>query len=152
MPAPASADDERAILRNVDDLFIRTDRKDWAGVRPLFADGTIVVDMSSLAGGGPVDMTADLLVSGFTVGLHANKHSHHMTSNYHVVVTGDAAWVTAHGYAWNKLEGQSDLWETWGEYTIRMRRAAAGWKISGFRYDAKANRGDDAIRTHTPSS
>lgn len=143
------ADDQRAILRVVDDLFIYTDRKDWASARILFRDGPLDVDMSSLGGGGPVQMTADTLIAGFTVGLHPAKQSHHMTTNYHVAVTDDAAVVSAHGYAWNKLVGDSELWETWGVYTIRLQRMDGCWKISAFRYDATASRGDDRIRTHT---
>jgi|KBSMisStandDraft_5_1062788.scaffolds.fasta_scaffold848295_2 hypothetical protein len=144
-----AADDERAIARVIDDVFILTDRKDWATLRALFVDGPVAVDMSSLAGGGPVEMSADVLLAGFTVGLHANKLTHHMTTNLHVALTGDAAVVTLHGYAWNKLADRPDLWETWGTYTLRMRRQDSCWKIAGFRYDAKATRGDDGIRTHT---
>jgi len=140
---------ERAILRTVDDLFILTDRKDWAGVQALFVDGLIDVDMSSVAGGGGAAMTAEVLVDGFRVGLHANKRSHHMTSNYRVVVANNVATVSAHGYSWNALVGRKDLWETWGVYTIRLKEMNGCWKIAAFRYDAKANRGDDRIRAHT---
>jgi hypothetical protein len=140
-------DDERCILRVVDDLFILTDRKDWAGVEALFVGDLLDVDMSSLAGGGPTRISAGVLVDGFRVGLHANKRSHHMTTNYRVVVTGERATVSAHGYAWNALVGRSDLWETWGEYTIGLRRLEGRWKIAAFRYESKACRGDDAIRT-----
>jgi hypothetical protein len=144
-----TVDDERAVLRVVDDLFVLTDRKDWAGVRALFADGPVDVDMSSLAGDGPVAITADVLIAGFTVGLHANKRSHHMTTNARVTFVDDTALATAHGYAWNMLVGRADLWETWGAYTLKLKRQNDCWKIAAFRYDARANRGDDTIRTHT---
>jgi hypothetical protein len=121
-------------------------------VRALFADQPLEVDMSSLAGGGPMTMSADVLIAGFTVGLHANKRSHHMTTNHHVVVGDDHAVATAHGYAWNTLVDRPELWETWGDYTLGLRRQDCRWRITSFRYDAKASRGDDAIRTHTERS
>jgi hypothetical protein len=91
--------------------------------------------MNSLAGGGPVRLTADALIGGFRAGLHADKASHHM----------------AHGYAWDRVAsfpaGQ-DLWETWGTYRLTARRTSAGWRLDGFRYDSKHTRGNDAVRTH----
>src|SRR5690348_9570562 len=95
--------DETAVRRLADELFITTDLKDWAAARALFADGPIDVDMSSLAGGGPVRLTADQLIAGFRAGLHAGKISHHMTTNHRIEIAGDRADVHAHGYAWNHV-------------------------------------------------
>jgi len=140
--------DQLAIRQVADDLFIFTDRKDWPRARALFVDGPIDVDMSSLAGGSVARVTAVDLIAGFAAGLHARKESHHLVANYRVEIDGDSAELWAHGYAWNRLEGRADLWETWGTYRLSFRRTAAAWRIIGFRYLAKYNRGDDAIRTH----
>jgi hypothetical protein len=140
------------LRRLADELFIATDMKDWAAVRGLFVDGFIEVDMSSLAGGAAVQMTADQLVDGFRVGLHAGKVSHHLATNYRIRVAGDRAELWAHGYAWNRvpsLPAGSDLWETWGNYRLTYRRQAQGWHLDGFRYYSKLTRGNDAVRTHT---
>lgn len=139
------------IMRLADELFITTDQKDWAALRRLFAAGPIDVDMSSLAGGGPVRITAEQLVAGFESGLHAGKVSHHLASNYRVRVDGDRAELWAHGYAWNRvpeLPAGSDLWETWGNYRLTFRRTEAGWRLDGFHYFSKLTRGSDAVRTH----
>ena len=146
--------DEREIRSLVDQLFIQTDRKDWDATRALFVDGEIEVDMSSLAGGGPMRMTAAQLCAGFAQGLHAGKASHHMTTNYDISIGDDAATVGANGYAWNHLpdvRGGSDLWETWGTYRLTLRRTPDGWRFVGFQYLAKYNRGNESVRTHTPS-
>jgi hypothetical protein len=140
------------LRRLADELFIATDLKDWAAVRSLFVDGSIEVDMSSLAGGTTVQMTADQLVDGFRVGLHPEKVSHHLAANYRVRVEGDRAELWAHGYAWNRvpsLPAGRDLWETWGNYRLTYRRQAHGWRLDGFRYYSKLTRGDDGVRTHT---
>ncbi|HEX6433763.1 MAG TPA: nuclear transport factor 2 family protein, partial [Gemmatimonadales bacterium] len=99
----AVAVDEAEIRRVADELFITTDLKDWNAARALFADGSIEVDMSSLVGGGPVQLTADQLIDGFRTGLHAGKVSHHLTANYRVEVDGDRAELWAHGYALNRV-------------------------------------------------
>jgi hypothetical protein len=142
-----------AELRSVaDGLFITTDLKDWEAARALFVDGPIEVDMSSLVGGGPVQMTADQLMDGFRAGLHAEKVSHHLATNYRIQVEGAGAELWAHGYAWNRLPSLppgTDLWETWGNYRLTFRREAGGWRLDGFRYYSKLTRGNDAVRTHT---
>ncbi len=150
--SPNRAADETELRRLTDELFITTDLKDWTAARGLFADGPIEVDMSSLAGGGPVQITADQLIGGFQSGLHPGKLSHHLVANYRIQVDGDRAGVWAHGYAWNRvpaLPAGSDLWETWGNYRLSFRRVAAGWRLDGFRYYSKLTRGNDAVRTHS---
>jgi len=147
----APLEDERAIRHITDLLFIYTDQKEWSAARQLFVDGPIEVDMSSLAGGGPIQMTADELLAGFRAGLHEDKPSHHMTTNYRITVTGDQAEVWAHGYAWNRLlhyQAESDLWETWGNYRLPFQRTTNGWRLKGFCYFAKYNCGNDYVRTH----
>lgn len=142
---------EHAIRRLADDLFIATDLKDWAAARALFVDGHVTVDMSSLAGGDPVDLAADDLLAGFKAGLHAGKASHHLATNYRVTIDGDAAELWAHGYAWNRVSAfppGEDLWETWGTYRLGFRRTAAGWRIDAFCYFSRLTRGNDAVRTH----
>lgn len=145
-------EDESALRQLADELFITTDMKDWAGARALFVDGTIDVDMSSLAGGGPVRMSADELLSGFKAGLHAKKASHHLATNYRVRIDDDRAELYAHGYSWNRvaeLGPGADLWETWGNYRLTFRKTAGSWKMDGFRYDSKLTRGNEAVRTHS---
>ncbi|MGH7579423.1 MAG: nuclear transport factor 2 family protein [Gemmatimonadales bacterium] len=146
------AADEDAVRDLADELFVTTDRKDWTAGRALFVDGPVDVDMSSLAGGGPVRVTADELSQGFRAGLHAGKTSHHMATNYRVRVDGDRAELWANGYAWNRVAALPDganLWETWGNYRLTCRRTPAGWRLDGFHYYSKLTRGDDAVRTHS---
>ncbi len=145
--------DENAVRAAADALFRATDAKDWAAARALLADGPIDVDMSSLAGGGPLRITADELIGGFRAGLHAAKESHHLAANYGVTVDGDRAALEAHGYAWNRVAAfpaGADLWETWGTYRLTFRRTPGGWRVDGFRYDSRLTRGNDAVRTHAP--
>ena len=150
--AAVSFPDEQELRSLADSLFAFTDLKDWSAAAALFVDGPIEVDMSSLVGGNAVTMTAAELFAGFDRGLHAKKLSHHMATNYRMTVTSARAELLAHGYAWNLLEdygGGSNLWETWGTYRLTMRRDTAGWRMDGFRYYAKLNRGNDYVRTHS---
>jgi hypothetical protein len=147
-----TAADEAELRRLADELFITTDLKDWGTARALFVDGPIEVDMSSLAGGGPVQLTADELIAGFRAGLHPGKVSHHLAANYRITVQADRAEIWAHGYSWNRvpaLPPGTDSWETWGNYRLTCRRVGGQWRLDGFRYYSKLTRGNDAVRTHT---
>ena len=147
-----TAADEAELRRLADELFITTDLKDWSTARALFVEGPIEVDMSSLAGGGPVQLTAEELIAGFRAGLHPGKVSHHLAANYRLTVQADRAEIWAHGYAWNRvptLPPGADLWETWGDYRLTCRRVGGAWRLDGFRYYSKLTRGNDAVRTHT---
>ncbi len=149
---PPNPTDAAELRRLADELFITTDLKDWTAALALFADGLIEVDMSSLAGGGPIRITANDLIAGFRAGLHPGKISHHLAANYRITVEADRAELWAHGYAWNRvptLPPGEDLWETWGNYRLSFRREAGAWRLDGFRYYSKLTRGNDAVRTHT---
>jgi hypothetical protein len=98
-----STQDEAEIRRLADELFVTTDLKEWAAARALFVDGLIEVDMTSPAGGAPVQITADQLIAGFKTALHAGKVSHHLATNYRIQLKGDRADLWAHGYAWNRV-------------------------------------------------
>lgn len=141
--------DRLAIETVINTLFVETDNKDWSAVRDLFLD-EIDVDFSSL-GAEPGRMPADTLVGGWEQGLHAQKESHHMTTNHRVVVNGDVAEVNAQGYAYNRLlEPAGDgFWEVWGVYTLPLVRTDEGWRFSGITFDAKHSRGDALVPAHT---
>ncbi len=71
--------------------------------------------------------------------------------SYYITSEGDRAELWAQGYAWNRLleyTGGSNLWETWGNYNLTFRRTPDGWRIDGFSYHAKYNRGNEYVRTH----
>ena len=118
---------ERRIRALGDALFTLTDAKEWDAARALFVDGEIDVDMSSLAGGGPLRMTAAELFAGFAAGLHAGKESHHMATNFQVTVEGDTAWVSV---TENILQGVSVHASSAAALNLFLRRSPdAPWRL-----------------------
>lgn len=144
----SSNDDYSTVEDLVNTLFIATDAKAWDAVRAVFID-EIEVDFSSL-GATPGLIPADNLVAGWTQGLHAQKESHHMTSNHQIVLEGDSGLVTAQGYAYNRLlePAGSGFWEVWGVYTLPLVRTEAGWRFSGITFEAKHSAGDTSVPGH----
>ncbi|WP_237214429.1 nuclear transport factor 2 family protein [Falsiroseomonas oryziterrae] len=78
------------------------------------------------------------------------KTSLHLRTNHLARIEGDAASMTSHGYAWNRLPAgvlgpEPALWEVWGTYEHRFARTQDGWRITGFAFTATHERGDRRV-------
>jgi hypothetical protein len=138
--------DEAALRRLADTLDHAVDTKDWALARAQFAE-RVRLDMSSLGGGPPAEIAADDLVAAWRRAFQGGKTSLHLRTNHLVRLEGDAASMTSHGYAWNRLPGgvlgpEPALWEVWGRYDYRAVRGPEGWRITAFTFNALHQRGD----------
>jgi hypothetical protein len=142
----ARLEDEREVARVAAALDHAVDAKDWPAARGLFAD-TINADFSSLgAAAGPV--AADALIDAWRRGLHARKTSLHLRGEEIVVVSGDRATMSSHGYALNALPQRTSnqFWEGWGRYEHQFVRTPDGWRISGLAFHVIEQRGDVGVR------
>ncbi|GGX47385.1 hypothetical protein GCM10007385_13950 [Tateyamaria omphalii] len=146
------------MIRIADALDAAVDAKDWALARSFFAD-TIDVDFTSLVGGEPASIPADVLISGWSANLTAEKESFHLRGNHRVTFESDgSATMLSHGYAWNRMEraalpenGGNTLWEVWGTYVHGFVETEAGWKVDAMTFTATAERGNAFVR-NTPGS
>ncbi len=142
-------EDERAILDLIDTLDLAVDAKDWANARAAF-DDTVQADFSSL-GGAPGAISADELIASWRANLYVGKPSFRMHSGAVTRIDGDRAHVGANGYAWNALpqRAENNLWEVWGRYDFDLARTPLGWRITGMKFVALHQRGDESVRTET---
>ena len=146
------------MIRVADAIDAAVDAKDWERTRSYFTD-TITVDFSSLVGGEPATIPADALIEGWSGNLTAEKTSFHQRGNHLVTFEGpDAATMTSHGYAFNRMErggeeanGANPMWEVWGVYGHGFQRTDDGWKVNGMSLDVTAQRGNAFVRD-TPGS
>jgi hypothetical protein len=141
--------DEAALRRLADTLDHAVDTKDWPLARALFAD-RLRLDMSSLGAGPAAEIAADDLVAAWRRAFQGGKTSLHLRTNHLPRIEGDAATMTSHGYAWNRLPAgvlgaEPALWEVWGVYDYRAVRTPAGWRISAFTFTATHQRGDARV-------
>ena len=130
--------DERDIVAVIQQLFVATDRKDWAGVEGCF-DGSVYFDMSSLGGGSPKELDPAEIIAGWKSGLAPIEAVHHQVGNFRVEVRGDEAEAFCYGIAFHHRRTQSgrNTRTFVGSYDFGLRRRPGGWKIHRFRYDAK---------------
>ncbi|WP_195822751.1 nuclear transport factor 2 family protein [Roseobacter sp. MH60115] len=150
--------DHAEMIRVADTIDAAVDAKDWALARSLFTD-EIRVDFTSLMGGEPAKIPADVLIAGWSGNLTEEKESFHLRGNHRIRFEADgSATMVSHGYAWNKMErgalaenGGNALWEVWGIYEHSFFQTEAGWRVNGMSFFATAERGNDFVR-NTPGS
>lgn len=150
---PETAADVGEMTRIAGAIDAAVDAKDWSLARSFFAE-EIEVDFTSLAGGEPATIPADALIEGWSSNLTEEKTSFHMRSNHMVALEGpDAAVMTSHGYALNRMEagaeeanGGDPMWEVWGVYTHDFERGPEGWRVTGMALDVAAQRGNSFVR------
>jgi hypothetical protein len=129
--------DRLDVIEVVDRLFINTDRKDWPGVRGLFADA-VDFDMTSLAGGAPARLSPAEIAAGWEKGLADIEAVHHQSGNYLVELQGDQAKVFCYAVATHWRPTAAKRITTFvGSYDLHLRRTSAGWRIDAFRYNKK---------------
>jgi len=126
------------IVAVLTDLFLRTDARDWAGVRECFAD-RVRFDMTSLAGGEPVTLSPGEITESWERGLRPLAAVHHQVGNFRVRVRPDDADASCYGIAWHYRPNRSGrATRTFvGSYDFHLGRDPQGWKIDAFRFDCK---------------
>jgi hypothetical protein len=141
--------DESAVTNIAASLDDAVDRKDWPAALALF-DEEIDVDFSSL-GGAPGRIAKSGLIENWKAALTPDKQSFHLGGDGVATITGDAATLMTHGYAWNRLttRTRNDLWEVWGVYQYKFVRTPQGWKINALKFVKTYERGDPDVRTAT---
>lgn len=139
---PATAPVRAELIRIADGIDAAVDAKDWPRAQSYFAD-EVATDFSSLGGGPAARISGQQLVDAWSTNLKASKTSFHARTNHQVVIEGDRATMTSHGYAWNRLEGNGEpLWEVWGLYTHSFERRGDRWLVTGLTLKVTHERGN----------
>jgi 3-phenylpropionate/cinnamic acid dioxygenase small subunit len=119
-------------------LFVGTDARDWAAVEACFA-GSVLFDMTSLAGGEPVRLTPRQITESWASGLAPIEAVHHQTGNLSVRLTGTGAEASCYGiaYHYRKTRSGRNTRVFVGSYEFHLQRHEGGWRIDTFRFKAK---------------
>jgi hypothetical protein len=129
--------DRQAIVDVITDLFVATDRKDWAAVIDCFTP-TVLLDMTSV-GGAAASISARDVAAGWERGLAALQAVHHQAGNFRVRLRGDEADASCYGiashYRPNATGRNTRVFV--GSYDVGLRRDGPRWRIDRFRFDLK---------------
>ena len=119
-------------------LFVRTDQRDWPGVRACFAD-RVLFDMTSLAGGKPELLAAEDIVAAWTRGLQPLTAVHHQVGNFLIDLRGSEAQASCYGIASHYLPNPSNANTRVfvGSYAMHLVWQQSRWLIDEFRFDLK---------------
>src|SRR5690349_19872407 len=115
--------DRDRIVARLMELFLATDRKDWAAVDACFAP-TVEFDMSSVGGGPPTSSGPSEIAAGWRSVLAAVEHVHHQAGNFVIRVAGDQAGAFCYGIAFHyraRRDGRNTRVFV-GSYDFRLTR------------------------------
>ena len=131
-------------------LFVATDARDWAGVEACLAD-SVTLDMTSLVGGDPHQLTGAQVAAGWRDGLAAIDHVHHQVGNFRIRVEGDEANLSCYGIAFHhrSVTASSDTRTFVGSYDLHLVREQERWRIDLFRFRVAFVTGNLQLETAT---
>ena len=126
------------IVDTINALFVATDARDWAAVRDCLAP-EVMFDMTSLAGGKPQQLSAQMIIDGWEQGLRPLQAVHHQSGNFRVRVDGARAEAFCYGVAYHylpKASGESTRTFV-GSYDFQLQKEGERWRIGAFRFNLK---------------
>jgi len=121
--------------QNVTETIIRVanyaDDRAWESLRACFA-GEVHVDYTSLTGGTPTCIAADVLITNWRGLLPGFDATHHALTNPLVTLAGNEASAEAYVTADHYLAGAEggDRWTVQGRYRYELARKDAGWVVT----------------------
>ena len=116
------------------------DARDWPALRARIAHH-VQLDYQSVTGVAPAMVKADELVAGWAKGLGGYAQTKHHFSGFEVRREGtDAALCAFSGQA-THLKAGGERSSCGGDYTHRLTRTSAGWRITAAKFDLRWEQG-----------
>ena len=130
--------DKENVIQKVTELFVFTDQRDWSKVRECFTEN-VHFDMTSMAGGDPVNLTPEQITQAWDEGLKPLQAIHHQVGNFMVNLDKNEAEVFCYGIALHYLENPSgkNTRTFVGSYDFHLMRQQDDWKINKFKFNLK---------------
>lgn len=127
-------------------MLFAIDAVDWKRIRGSFAD-EVQVDYTSLSGGSPERLRAEVLMERWQGLLPGFDHTQHLTGP--IIVTslnGDHALAETNVRGYHYLGASpGQTWMVSGHYEMTMSRVGSKWKIAGVRLDVYRIEGDAGL-------
>ena len=129
-------------------MFVATDERDWQTLERCLSD-PFTLDMTSVLGGAPVDMTPHEVAEAWAASFGALDHVHHQIGNLRTEIDGARAVVRCYGVAFHHREaaagGKTRTFV--GTYEITLREVAGAWRIERLVFALKFIDGNLALET-----
>ena len=117
---------EDAVVR----LFVATDERDWPTLEDCFTN-PFVLDMTSMVGGDPAEMTPQQVAQAWAAGFEPLDHVHHQIGNLRTEVDGDNATVKCYGVAFHHRSSAAGLKTRVfvGTYDLSLTHQGDTWRV-----------------------
>ena len=128
--------EKQAITETILNLFIGADQRDWDRCRSAFAH-EVNLDYTSLAGGEPATLAADILVDNWKGFLPKFKATHHQLGNFYIRKHKDIAQAFFYGTAthYSPQPDGRNVWTVVGTYDAELEKQSEAWKVTALRFN-----------------
>ncbi len=123
--------EEQEIINTIVNIFNGSDKQDWELVRNSF-HYKVFLDYFSLSKKPGEKLKPDEIIKGWSDFLPKFKFTHHVITNFEIIVTGTNASAFCKGQALHHLpdaEG-GDTWTVIGTYDFKLVKVAEQWKVN----------------------
>jgi hypothetical protein len=125
-------------------FFLAVDRRDWPAVRAAMTD-PVRADYTSLAGGEPEELAADVLVDRWRALLPGFDVTQHHLGPLGAVATDGPSETTLACTVRGHHRIDDREWMVAGSYDLRLVRDAATWRVTGITLHVSHVTGDTAL-------
>ncbi|HUJ85709.1 MAG TPA: nuclear transport factor 2 family protein [Burkholderiales bacterium] len=117
---------EDAVVR----MFVATDERDWPVLEDCFTN-PFTLDMTSMVGGAPTEMTPSQVAQAWATGFKPLDHVHHQIGNVRTEVGGDQALLRCYGVAFHHRAQSAGVKSRVfvGTYELQLQAFPDRWRI-----------------------
>ena len=126
------------IIDRLNNLFIKTDNRDWPGVKNCFNE-KVHFDMTSMGAEKAEILKPEQITQGWEEGLKSLEAIHHQIGNYLVEFDDDGATAFCYGIAshYKKTASGNNSRTFVGNYNFHLVKREMDWKIDSFKFNLK---------------
>jgi hypothetical protein len=112
-------------------MFVAADERDWPTLESCFTN-PFTLDMTSMVGGTPTDMTPNQVAQAWAAGFKPLDHVHHQLGNLRTEINGNHALVKCYGVAFHHRDNAIGLKTRVfvGTYELQLQAVSDSWRIS----------------------
>jgi hypothetical protein len=125
------------IIEIVNRLFIYTDQQDWEKLSTEVFTELVTFDMSSISGVPAKQLLVSEICTMWKEGFKGIDAIHHQAGNHLVTIKDERADVFCYATATHYMKETNHVKIFVGTYKLDLIRRKSGWRINGFRYNAK---------------
>lgn len=134
--------EQEIITQVIQTLFAETDKRNWPTVMATMSDH-VLLDYTSMAGGAPVELTPQQIVTAWAAVLPGFDRTHHQLSQFEIREQDTTATAHYLGKAEHFID--DEVWIVEGSYDTELRKENNAWHITAHKLNLSGQSGNTEL-------